>query len=227
MKKLVISDIHLGSPLVEKKLEIMNLMESDEYDTIILNGDIFDIWEKSFNKILLENIDFVKLVHSVCLKKTVYFIMGNHDPHMLEVMKLFPGMIVKRNLLIQDDIFIVHGDEFDSLVTKYSLFGKLLFIPNWIAERLFGWNLKASFREFFYSISNKKNKPYYDKLVNNIEKEAYKKYKDQCRYLIMGHTHTPKIVEDEICTYINCGDIIHNKVCIEFDKDKNFKFIKV
>ena len=227
MKTLVISDVHLGSPLVDKKLEIMNLMKLEKYDTIVLNGDIFDVWEDSFNDILLANLDFVKLLHRLSKEKTVYFIMGNHDPHMIEVEKLFPDIVVLRELLIDEDILIIHGDEFDDLVTKYSWFAKILFIPNWICERLFRFNLKASFREFFYSISNKKDKPYFNQLVNDIEKEAVEKYKDKCRYLIMGHTHTPKRVDGLNFSYINCGDIIRNKVCLEFDENKKFKFIEV
>jgi len=227
MKTLVISDIHLGSPLVDKKLEIMNLMKREEYDTIVLNGDIFDVWEEPFNDILSTNFDFSILLHKLSKEKIVYFIMGNHDPHMIEIENLYPNIVVLRELLIDEDIIIVHGDEFDDLVTKYSWFSKLIFIPNWICERLFHFNLKASFREFFYSVSNKKNKPYYSELINDIEVEASKHYKDRCRYLIMGHTHTPKIVEGDDFTYINCGDIIHNKVCLEFDEDKNFKFIEV
>ncbi len=227
MKTLVISDIHLGSPLVDKKLEVMNLMKSDEYDTIILNGDIFDIWEKSFDEILSDNWDFIKLLNKLSKEKTVYFIIGNHDPHIIEVENLLRDVFVLRSLLIDEDILIVHGDEFDDLVTKYSWFARLLFIPNWICERLFRFNLKASFREFFYSVANKKHKPYYKKLVGDIEKEAAKKYKDKCRYLIIGHTHTPKRVDSKDFSYINCGDIIHNKVCLEFDENKKFKFIEV
>jgi UDP-2,3-diacylglucosamine pyrophosphatase LpxH len=227
MKALVVSDIHLGSPLVDKKVQLMNLLEYNEYDVIILNGDIFDIWEKSFKQILLDNIDFVKLLHKISAEKKLYFILGNHDPHQLEIEKMFPNMIVGKNLTIFDDILIVHGDEFDDLVTKYSWFAKLIFIPHWICQRVFNWNLKATFREFFYSISNKKNKQYFNKLVGDIEEAAVEKYKNECNYLIMGHTHTPKLVKREECTYINCGDIIHNDVCVEFDDDKKFKFIGV
>ncbi len=227
MKTLVISDIHLGSPLVDKKLEIMNLMKLEKYDIIVLNGDIFDVWEDSFNNILLANLDLVKLLHRLSKEKTVYFIMGNHDPHIIEIEKLFPDIVVLHELLIDEDILIIHGDEFDDLVTKYSWFAKLAFIPNWISERLFRFNLKAEFREFFYSISNKKNKPYFNQLVNDIEKEAVEKYKDKCRYLIMGHTHTPKRVDKLNFSYINCGDIIRNKVCLEFDENKKFNFIEV
>lgn len=227
MKTLVISDIHFGSPLLDKKIEIMDLMKSDEYDTIVLNGDIFDIWEDQFEDIILKNFDFVELMHKLSIDKTMYFIMGNHDPYISEIKKMFPDILVLNELLIDEDILIVHGDQFDNLVTKYSWFAKLAFIPNWLCQRIFHYNLKASFRELFYSISNKKDKPYYNKLVTNIEKEAVEYYKDKCKYLIMGHTHTPKIVEEKECIYINCGDMIHNKVCLEYDEEKNFKFIEV
>jgi UDP-2,3-diacylglucosamine pyrophosphatase LpxH len=227
MKTLIISDIHLGSPLVDKKTELMNLMKLDIYDTIILNGDIFDVWEKSFDNILLANFDFVNLLKKISSKKIVYFLLGNHDPHISEIEKVFPNIVVLKELLIDEDILIVHGDQFDDLVIKYSWFAKLIFIPNWLCERLFHWNLKASFREFFYSIANKRDKPYYSKLVGDIENEAKKYYENKCRYLVMGHTHTPKRVDIDNFSYINCGDIIHNKVCLEFDENKKFKFIEV
>jgi len=227
MKTLIISDIHLGSPLVDKKNEVMNLMKLNKYDTIILNGDIFDVWEESFDNILLANFDFIKLLQKLSLDKTIYFIMGNHDPYISEIKKIFPEMIVLNELLIDEDILIVHGDQFDNLVTKYLWFAKLIFIPNWLCERIFHYNLKASFREFFYSIANKKDKPYYAKLVGDIEKEAVEFYKDKCRYLIMGHTHSPKRVDGKDISYINCGDIVRNKVCLEYDENKKFKFIEV
>jgi UDP-2,3-diacylglucosamine pyrophosphatase LpxH len=225
MKTLVISDIHLGSPLVDKKLELMNLMKSEEYDTIVLNGDIFDIWEKHFDIIIMENFDFVKLIQSLSLTKKVYYLMGNHDPYIAEIKRLFPNVDVRKELKI-DDILIIHGEQFDDMVTKYSWFAKILFIPNWFAERIFHINLKAFFREKL-SISSKRSKPYFRKLIGDIEEEATEYYKDQCRHLIMGHTHTPKIVGGDDITYINCGDIIHNRVCLEFDENKKFKFIEV
>jgi len=225
MTTLVLSDIHLGSPLVNNTKSILKLMQSDKYDTIVLNGDIFDTWEDSYKDILLLNLDFVKALHKISEEKLMYFIIGNHDPDKEEIKKYFHDIVVLDQLLI-DDILIVHGHEFDDLVIKYSWLARLSFIPSWICERIFHINLKAYFREFFYSISNKKNKSYFPELINDIEKKSVSYYKNQCRYLIMGHTHTPKIVEDEECTYINCGDLIHNKVCIEFDENKNFQFIK-
>ncbi len=42
MNVLVLSDLHLGSPLFNKTKEIMDLIRSDKYGSIILNGDILD-----------------------------------------------------------------------------------------------------------------------------------------------------------------------------------------
>jgi UDP-2,3-diacylglucosamine pyrophosphatase LpxH len=227
MKTLVLSDVHLGSPLVTNKLELIALIRSSKYDRIVLNGDIFDTWEQTFFSIILNNFDFVQSLKEVSKEKLIYYIMGNHDPDKKDLQKTFPDIVFSEKIKLNGDVLIIHGHEFDSLVTKYSWFAKLIFIPNWYFERLFHWNLKAFFRKLFYSISNKSDKKYFNKLIGDIEQQAVEKYKNECRYLIIGHTHTPKIVEGEECTYINCGDIIHNKTCIEFDETKQFKFIGV
>ena len=118
MKTLIISDIHLGSPLVDKKVEMMNLIKLDEYDTIILNGDIFDVWEDSFIDIYLSHLDFVGLLQRLSKEKTIYFIMGNHDAHIIEIKNLFPNIIVLHELLIDEDIPI-----------EISIFGQNLKAP--------------------------------------------------------------------------------------------------
>ncbi len=41
MKRLVISDTHLGSKFYKEK-ELYDFLESEEYDQLILNGDIIE-----------------------------------------------------------------------------------------------------------------------------------------------------------------------------------------
>ena len=227
MMTLVISDLHIGSPLFTKKTEVLELIKSIEYKTIIFNGDIFDIWEDSIDDIASNNFNFINEINEESKLKTMIFIMGNHDPDISIIKRIFPYMNVVKQLQYNKDIFIIHGDEFDSLVTKYSLLAKFLFIPHWLSQRLFHFNLKAFFRKLFYSTSNKKRKPYFSKLIGDIENEAIEEYKNMCKYLIMGHTHVPKIVKGTECTYINCGDLIDSYTCLTFDDKNNFKLINI
>lgn len=221
MTTLVISDIHLGSPLFVKKNSLIKLLKSTAYDKIILNGDIFDVWEKKFNDILLDNFDIIKTLQVESKIKNIYFIVGNHDSDPEEIKKVFPFITVLNKLII-DDMLFIHGDQFDSMVYKYSRLAKLLYIPHWICQRIFHINIKSIGRKLLNSISNKKNKPYFDELVGTVELESISFYKDQCRYLIMGHTHVPKIIKSDECDYINCGDLIHNNVYLTIDKNKKF-----
>lgn len=226
MKRLILSDLHLGSPLFTKRKEVIQALCSEEFSDIIFNGDLLDIWETNIDNIKRDNLSIITVINDVSNKKPVYYILGNHDPQVKDIKKIFPNIIIVNELQI-DDLFIIHGDEFDNLVTKYSFLAKILFIPHWVGERL-GLNIKAFFREITQSVSNKKDKSYYKQLVRDIDKAALKKYSKRCQYLIMGHTHSPKIIESPDCTYINGGDLIHNHTYVVFDIDsKSFEIKKV
>ena len=191
MKILILSDLHLGSPMFSEESTIINLLKSEGYDVIVLNGDIFDVWEEPFDKIKQKNFNIV----------------------------------FSKDLQL-GDIFFIHGCEFDKFVTKYSLPAKILFVPNWICERTIHVDLKGIFRNISFSIANKRDKKYYGDLVNDINKAAIDTYKSRCKYLIMGHTHFPIIIKTEECTYINSGDMIHNRTYAEFNTETNFFEIK-
>jgi hypothetical protein len=76
-------------------------------------------------------------------------------------------------------------------------------------------NIKAFFRELFYSISAKKDKKYYPDLVSDIEIKLKEKYLPY-GYVFCGHTHEPKIFEN----YVNSGDWVHNRTYIIYEDGK-------
>lgn len=219
MDVVIISDLHLGSPLFNKKHDFLRLIKSPNYKVVILNGDVIDIWENKLEKIYDSNSNIIDEINLISKDKKVVYIKGNHDPEIKEIKNLFPNCQVINSYQF-NDLFVIHGDEFDDFVNKYSFWSKLLFIPHWIGER-FGLNLKAFFRNLTNSIANKRNKSYYKKLVNDINNEAINKYKDRCKIMVMGHTHDPKIIKHEECTYINGGDLIHNYTYVEFNTETN------
>jgi UDP-2,3-diacylglucosamine pyrophosphatase LpxH len=219
MNVVIFSDLHLGSPLFNKRRDFVKLIKSPNYDTIILNGDVLDVWEMKLRKIVDSNSNIIDSINDIAKDKKVVFIKGNHDPEINDIRHLFPNAQVVQSYQMKD-LFVIHGDEFDEFVNKYSYWAKLLFIPHWIGER-FGLNLKAFFRELTHSISNKRKKKYYKELVRDINNEAIKKYKDRCKFLVMGHTHNPEIIKQEGCTYINGGDLIHNYTYVEFNTETN------
>jgi UDP-2,3-diacylglucosamine pyrophosphatase LpxH len=216
MKNLFISDLHLGSPLFKSDNKIISLLD-DKYDNIYIVGDIIDVWEDCSKFIIEDHKELILKINSL---SNIKIVKGNHDPSIDKLKKIFPLSEISDCFSFKDYIFscaIVHGDEFDKLVTKYSWLAKLLFPIHWILQRL-GLNIKAFFRKLFYSVSSKRNKKYYTKLVSDIEKNLIKKYRLVYNYIVCGHTHFPKIVNINGFRYINCGDWIHNRTYVIYNE---------
>jgi UDP-2,3-diacylglucosamine hydrolase len=214
-KFLYISDLHLGSPLFESIDQIISLLNGD-YTLIFIVGDIIDTWEDDVEHIIGK---YHRLITKINELDNVIIIKGNHDPSLESLESIFPGkqVLMEYEFHCGNDMgIIVHGDEFDSLVTKYSWLTKILAPIHWVLERV-GINLKAYFRELFYSIANKRNKDYYKDLVFDIEHSLVEKYGHEYKYIVIGHTHLPKIEDINGCIYINCGDWVHNKTYVTLE----------
>jgi len=176
MKMLFLSDLHLGSPCFKAYSELLNLLYVD-YDKIFIVGDLLDVWEQKPSDILLRNSMIIDRINELT---NVVIIKGNHDPEIAELEKFFPQKEIYHEHEFNVDgkkIMIVHGDEFDDLIRKYSWLAKILFPIHWFLERV-GINAKWFFRELFYSVSAKTNKKYYNYLVLDMEKELVNKYKN-------------------------------------------------
>jgi UDP-2,3-diacylglucosamine pyrophosphatase LpxH len=223
-KFLFISDLHLGSPLFRSEDQVFFLLNGN-YDKIFIVGDIIDTWEEDVEYIVSKHS---KLIDTINKLNNVIIIKGNHDPSLQSLESIFPGkqVLMEYEFYTGDEIgIIIHGDEFDIMVTKYSWISKILSPIHWVLERV-GINIKAFFRELFYSIANKRNKSYYKDLVFDIEQSLVEKYGHKYKYVIVGHTHLPKIETINGCIYVNCGDLVHNKTYVIYE-DGNFKLVGV
>ena len=114
---VVISDVHLGTYGCHAK-ELVRYMKSIKPGTVVLNGDIIDIWQFSKSYWPKEHMQVVKQIISWATKGTkVYYITGNHD-EMLRRFKGFKlGSLSIENKLVLDldgnKTWIFHGDVFD------------------------------------------------------------------------------------------------------------------
>lgn len=217
-KFLFISDLHLGSPLFECENEVISVL-SGEYSMVFIVGDIIDTWEESVEHIVSK---YSKLIDKINELENIMIIKGNHDPSLQSLETIFPGKYVVTKCEFhsgENSGIVIHGDEFDIMVTKYSWITKVLAPIHWALERI-GINLKAFFRELFFSIANKRNKSYYKDLVFDIEHSLVEKYGHKYKYVIVGHTHLPKIENINGCMYVNCGDLIHNKTYAIYEDNK-------
>ena len=229
---LVLSDIHLGTFGCHAK-ELLYYLKSVKPQTVILNGDIIDIW--NFNKRYWPKSHMKVVKHLMgWMGKGIkmYYITGNHD----EMLRRFVGFemggmeIVNKVILELDGnkkAWFFHGDVFD-VTMQYS---------KWLAKLGgFGYDLLILINRFVNFISEKvfkKGKISLSKKVKNGVKSAVKfinKFEEVAAeiginngydYVVCGHIHQPEIREISNAkgsiVYLNSGDWIENLTALEYN----------
>jgi len=242
MKALFMSDFHLGSPIFRLR-NLLEILSDPSYDEIFLVGDIFDTWEKKFSKIASEHSAFIQTIDRVSNEKPVHFIKGNHDPDITELAQYWPA--VKFAPLLEGSKYhgvefeggiIVHGNMFDKLALKYEWVTRWFYYLHMFCERVFKFNLQEFLRVSVLSISSKSDKEYFLDLIGDIEESSIEEYKGVFKFLLMGHTHYPKLISiqrgiiegtqnPDVFQYVNCGDWIVNYSYVVYE-DGVFNVIK-
>ena len=230
---VVISDVHLGTVGCHAK-ELHQYLSSIKPKTLVLNGDIIDIWQfrksyfpKSHLKVVKKLIDFAS-------KGTkVYYITGNHDEMLRKFSDAHMGnfSVVDKLVLELDEkkAWIFHGDVFDASVQHSKWIAKL---GGWgydyliLMNRFVNWCLIKLGREP-YSFS-KKIKASVKKAVKHIsdfETTATDlAIENKYDYVVCGHIHEPKMIRKENkngeTMYLNSGDWIENLTALEYNKKR-------
>lgn len=231
---LVISDVHLGTFGCRAK-ELLNYLKTVNPKTLVLNGDIIDIWQFNKRYFPKSHMKIIKYLTSLLASGTkVYYVTGNHD----EMLRRFKGFqlgnfeIVNKLLLNLDGkkAWIFHGDVFDVSMKHakwlaklggigYDFLIMLNTLVNWVSEQLGRGRISFS-RKIKNSVKGAV------KHINNFEETAAEiAINNGYDYVICGHIHQPQIrtirnkVGEEV-TYLNSGDWIENLTALEYVKGK-------
>jgi UDP-2,3-diacylglucosamine pyrophosphatase LpxH len=233
---VVISDIHLGTFGCRAK-EVLRYLKSIDPKTIVLNGDIIDIWQ--FNKHFFPKSHMKVIKHLTSLlskNKKIYYVTGNHD----EMLRKFKGFqlgsfeIVNKLVLTLDNkkAWIFHGDVFDNSVNH----------SKWLAKLGgFGYDLLILINVFVNLISRllKRGRVSFSKRIKNGVKGALNHINNfestvaeiaisnGFDFVVCGHIHQPKmqiinIRQGQEVLYLNSGDWIENLTALEYN-NKNWK----
>lgn len=237
---LVISDIHLGTYGCRAK-ELLKYLKSIKPQTVILNGDIIDIWQFSKRYWPQSHMKVIKQFTSWMSKGVrIYYIPGNHD----EMLRKFSGFelgsfkIVNKVLMTLDNqqkAWFFHGDVFDVTMQHSKWLAKLgavgydaliyiNTIANFFSEKVF----KQGKLSFSKKIKNSVKGAV--KHINNFEKiSAEIGIENNYDYVICGHIHQPEMREIETekgkIMYLNSGDWIENLTSLEYTSG-NWKLYK-
>ncbi len=227
----IISDVHLGTYGCQAK-DLLKYLKSIKPKTLILNGDIIDIWQFSKRYFPNSHMKIIKQIIGMAAKGVqVYYITGNHD----EMLRKFEGFtmgtlrIVNKLVLELDGkkAWIFHGDVFDITMKHSKWLAKLGAIGydtlillnalvNFCCER---WGReKVSFSK---KIKNrvKSAVKYIDDFENTAAEIAIS---NQYDYVVCGHIHNPEIrtIQKETgqVTYLNSGDWVENLSALEYHR---------
>lgn len=235
---VVISDVHLGTFGCHAK-ELLKYLKSIKPQTLILNGDIIDIWQfsksywpESHMKVLR------KIMKMVSQGVNVYYLTGNHD----EMLRKFADFELDSFRLMNKVVlpvgneraWIFHGDVFDITMQHSKWLAKLgavgydsLILLNTLVNYLlkfFGREKMSFSKKIKSSVKNAV------KFMNDFEMTAAEiAIEKGYDYVICGHIHQPEIKEIETdkgkVTYLNSGDWVESLTALEYN-DKQWKLFQ-
>lgn len=230
---VVISDVHLGTYGCHAK-ELLVYLSSIKPKTLILNGDIIDIWQFRKSYFPQSHLKIIKKIISLSSKGTkVYYLTGNHDEFLRKFTDLNLGNLSLQNKLVLDldgkKSWFFHGDVFDSSITHAKWLAKL---GGWgydiliVLNRFINWALVKMQKEP-YSLSKriKNNVKSAVKFITNFENICTElAIENKYDYVICGHIHEPKMeiirTNKGETMYLNSGDWIENLTALEYNNKK-------
>lgn len=226
---VVLSDIHLGTYGCHAA-EVHEYMKSIDPKTVVLNGDIIDMWQFRKRFWPRQHMMVIKQIISWASKGVdVHYITGNHD----ELLRKFSGLelgglTIKNKLVLEINgrrMWIFHGDVFDVTMqfspwltrlgaVGYDLLIMINALVNFISEKMGRGKISLSKKIKSRVKSAVKYINQFEKVCTDIAIEQG--YDD----VICGHIHHPEIKEVSNehgkVNYLNSGDWVENLTALEF-----------
>jgi UDP-2,3-diacylglucosamine pyrophosphatase LpxH len=216
-----ISDFHLGTRTCRPH-SLLDFLKRHESEYLYLVGDVVDgwqlkktwYWEQSHNDVIQ------KLLRKARKGTRVMYIPGNHDAFARGYVGLrFGGISVQQQAIHTTvdgrRLLVLHGDEFDSVVTHSRWLASLgssayvftIHLNHWfnIVRRRMGypyWSLSAYLK---HKVKNAVS--VMDNFEHAVAAEARKAKADG---VVCGHIHRAAIRVLDGITYYNCGDWVES-----------------
>ena len=211
MKRVIISDLHIGSKYANEKALIEFLSSiSDDCDELILAGDIIDFIKiPSFTD---HSYALFKIIEN--FKNKVIYIIGNHDKSFQNLInkEVFGVHFVDKYEFIEGKrkYRIEHGDKYEKGIIHHRFIISIISIVQDFIER---WK-NIDLTTWYHNLRLRKAKRIWDIIEWNKDADVF----------IMGHTHIPEVViwvdkDEDIKTYVNTGDWVEHQSYVTIEND--------
>lgn len=202
MRRLIISDLHIGS-MFSKENDILRVLKNENYDELILAGDIIDFIR--IPKFTSKSLNIFNYLFNLTIP--IIYIVGNHDiafhdfiNYECNNIKFFKTYEFEDN---GKKIRIEHGDDYDNFIIKWEYIMNIICVIANLIERFFHIDISNYYEKYRTKQRNKINIKHIIKKNTDVD------------IFIMGHTHKPEIIENLVnnnkLIYANSGDWIQHK----------------
>ena len=230
----IISDVHLGTYGCRAD-ELSRYLSTIDPTTLVLNGDIIDIWQFSKKYWPPGHMQVIKQITSMLSRGVkVYYVTGNHD----EMLRRFEHFSAG-DFHIVNKLIIHHANNTRSWVFHGDVFDVIMQHSKWLAKLgAVGYDMLIYINSFINFISKKigKGKISLSKKIKNSVKGAVKyinNFEETAatiaiekgyEYVICGHIHQPanRIITTAMgkVNYLNSGDWIENLTALEYKNNE-------
>ena len=218
---LVISDIHLGSPVSRVKA-LAKVLKDEKYGHLIINGDLFD--NKNMGSYKKHHWKILTLIRKIGEKKEITLIRGNHDINSSDIIEILGLEFVDHYELVLGGkrILFMHFHQFDSFISKYP-------VITHVAEKIY-YFFQSLDRSKKFSRWIKRTSKRFLQVKVKIRNKALDYIKDKpFDAIVGGHIH---FAESFVCSegkeYHNsgsfCDDPCHYLI---IDKEGNFSLKEI
>jgi UDP-2,3-diacylglucosamine pyrophosphatase LpxH len=215
---LVLSDLHLGDPRQNKIDAIIQLLLTEQYDVLILNGDIWDYWiEQDFNKMFLLYAKIILFLRYLSFIKKVVWVLGNHDPPEELAKKMLPSADICHSYVVRYDgefaCEVRHGHQMEKAWER---------LPRFVFKAgLFIYRLTRGAIDLLSILCE--GRDVYKTIVRKVEQQFIETYTDSFSHVVVGHTHMPSLYTYAGMHFVNVGDWIYHSTYAIIQKDKEIE----
>lgn len=237
MKFFYLSDIHLRYPDEDRSKKFINFLQKIPAlnDTIVLGGDIFDLYvgdKKHFRKKFAPLLEAIRDAEKRGC--TIYYLEGNHDFHLGKIFRRQEHIFIMKNDFEikwgRKTFWISHGDQIDKedygyrilrFTTRTLAFRAFLkAVPDFFVKTLGEWSSKTSRK---YNDTEKMSAERKERTKQLFRNYASEKISQGYDFVFIGHSHQEDRVQFRFGgrggEYLNLGYSAHAIIYAEYSNE--------
>jgi UDP-2,3-diacylglucosamine pyrophosphatase LpxH len=196
---LIISDLHLGSP-VSQADKALKLLQSYSFRKLILLGDVFE--SLNFKNLDKDCWDFLNYIGKISKDKKVRWVLGNHDAGLHNIFESLMNARIYEAYswqFKQEKYLAIHGHQFDRFLINNAFLSYLATVIYNFIQRIDTDEKKFS---HFIKRQSKGWLRLSEKVAHSVMRYGKK---NGANYVFCGHTHKALEKHNHDIKYYNSG----------------------